>query len=199
MFFRKSDFLGVLPAVVLAFASCGHHYSCGPQPAQAFSSSIGKSRPLRSRSHPQPQSQLCERSKLAVGTLYATLAPEDTINVASDHKEKILENMALVVDEANQYADDFGLTHTEAAIYAVFAALRKAETPLGLKGEPFVLRRDEIMDALKLGADKPPFDDFFTMEHFSKAVEDDFLDAARGSTDNRKGWQVRCFCYNAMV
>ena len=132
---------------------------------------------------------------------YATLAPEETMNVASDQKETILETMASVVDEANQYANDFGLTHTEAAIYAVFAAIRKAETPLGLKGEPFVLRRDEIMDALKLNGnddddddDKPPpFDDFFTMADFAKAVEDDFLDAARGSTDNRKGWQVRLF------
>jgi hypothetical protein len=32
---------------------------------------------------------------------------------------------------------------------------------------------------------------FFTMQHLEKALEDDFLDAARGSTDNRKGWKVR--------
>ena len=121
---------------------------------------------------------------------WASLAPDDIINVSSNQKENLLATMATVVDEANQYATDFGFTHTEAAIYAIFASIRKAKIPLGLKGEPFVLRRDEIMQALNSKADMPPFDDFFTMADFAKAVEDDFLDAARGSTDNRKGWQV---------
>ena len=31
---------------------------------------------------------------------------------------------------------------------------------------------------------------YFTMEDLETAVEEDFLDAARGSTDNRKGWQI---------
>jgi hypothetical protein len=34
------------------------------------------------------------------------------------------------------------------------------------------------------------WDNFFTMRDLEKAVTDDFLDAARGSTDNRKGWKV---------
>ncbi len=34
------------------------------------------------------------------------------------------------------------------------------------------------------------FDGFFTFDDLVKALEDDFLDADRGSTDNRKGWKV---------
>lgn len=122
-------------------------------------------------------------------TCYATVALEDTFNVQNDQSGPILENIASVASEANDYAKMFGLTETEAAVYAVFRAIRNAEIPLGLKGEPFVLRRGDIMKALQVTT--PPFDDFFTMEDFAKAVENDFLDAVRGSTDDRKGWKVR--------
>ena len=37
---------------------------------------------------------------------------------------------------------------------------------------------------------KDGFSGFFTFEDLKKALEDDFLDADRGSTDNRKGWNV---------
>jgi len=120
--------------------------------------------------------------------LYATLAQEDSINVSIEQKHKILQMMETTKDVGNEYAEMFGLSHTESAIFAFFCALRQAGTPLGLNGEPFVLRRDEILQALQ--AADAPFDDFFTMKDFAKAVEDDFLDAARGSTDNRKGWKV---------
>ena len=175
MIFHRTSHFPALP-VVLAF---GGYFFSGPQTALSFSTSAA----VPFQFYKESKSPLAAR-------LHATLAPEDTINVASDPKDRFLATMETVVDDANEYADTFGLTHTEAAIYASFAALRKAETRLGLKGEPFVLRRDEIMAALKSDASKPPFDDFFTMTDLAKAVEDDFLDAARGSTDNRKGWQV---------
>ena len=34
------------------------------------------------------------------------------------------------------------------------------------------------------------FTNYFHFEHLSNALEEDFLDAQRGSTDNRKGWKV---------
>ena len=119
----------------------------------------------------------------------ATVAPQDVFNVKNEQKELILEKISAVSSEAKEYAEMFGLTHTDAAVYAVFRAIRNAKIPMGLKGEPFVLRRDEIMQALQVT--DPPFDHFFTMKDFAKAVDDDFLDAVRGSTDNRKAWKVR--------
>jgi antitoxin component of RelBE/YafQ-DinJ toxin-antitoxin module len=119
----------------------------------------------------------------------ATVAPQEVFNLQNnEQKDLLLEHMAAVADEAKEYAETFGLTHTEAAIYAVFRAMRNAKIPLGLKGEPFVVRRDDIIRALQVS--DAPFDHFFTMQDFAKAVEDDFLDAVRGSTDNRKGWKV---------
>lgn len=119
---------------------------------------------------------------------HATLAPEETLNVSNDQRNAMLETIKAVSSEAKAYAQDFGLTDTEAAIYAYFSAIRNAkEVALGLKGEPFVLRREELLEAL--GMDNA-FDHFFTMEDFKKATEDDFLDAVRGSMDNKKPWKV---------
>ncbi len=85
-------------------------------------------------------------------------------------------------DDANDYAEQFGLSGAEATLYGLVQALRNS--PMGLTGRPFVLRKEEIPHSLE---------GFFTMEHLEKALEEDFLDAARGSTDNRKGWKV-CIC-----
>ena len=118
---------------------------------------------------------------------HATLAPQDTIKVSNDQHDLMLSTLGQVSQDAKDYADDFGLGETESAIYALFSAIRKANIPLGLKGEPFVLRRDDILKAIN---QPNAFDHFFTLQDFAKAVQDDFLDAARGSTDNRKGWKV---------
>jgi hypothetical protein len=121
---------------------------------------------------------------------------ESTASNADDTYPRglLLETLATVAEEAKDYADTFGFTDTEATFYAVFAAIRKSKIPLGFQGHPFVLRRDEIVRALPFcgGNNKPssPLDHFFTLQDFAKAVEDDFLDAARGSTDDRKGWKV---------
>jgi hypothetical protein len=89
-------------------------------------------------------------------------------------------------DKALEFADMFALTPAEAAFYSLFAAIREA-VPLGLKGQPFVLRHAEIEKAMHQESQWPGF---FTMKDLEKALSDDFLDAARGSTDNRKGWQI---------
>ena len=106
-------------------------------------------------------------------------------------KSIILENMSSGVDASREYADMFGLEETDAGLFAFFDAIRRSDIALGLKGHPFVLRKDEIAKALD---GNNGFEGFFTMKDLEKALEDDFLDAARGSTDNRKGWQVRILC-----
>lgn len=112
-------------------------------------------------------------------------------------KQRVLDRFHANQANALDYADMFGLGPPEAAIYGLLQAL-VAETPLGLRGTPLLLREDEWQWQPDTGVDDD--DDsvynnscrgLFTMDHLEQAVEDDFLDAARGSTDNRKGWQVR--------
>lgn len=123
---------------------------------------------------------------------------------SSPWKHKVLTKMSLLRKEAMDYATRYDLTFYEATVYALFQALRLVQVPLGLNkqgGQPIVWRRQEIVKAMQL----PPQSDadaaaecgaaggwsnFFTMDDLEKAVKDDFLDAARGSTDNRKGWKV---------
>jgi hypothetical protein len=71
---------------------------------------------------------------------------------------------------------------TPPGFFALLNAIKTSGISLGLRGVPFVLRREEL---------PVNFGQFFTMKDVAKAVEDDFLDAAKGSTDNRKGWKVR--------
>ena len=116
----------------------------------------------------------------------ATVAPpqEETASAIGD---LVLKTMCSLREESNDYAETFGLSQAEAAFYAFFAAIRHASVPLGLKGEPFVLRHDQVVQAMQQETFWPGF---FTMDDLSKALSEDFLDAARGSTDNRKGWKI---------
>ncbi|CAB9526897.1 Cupin superfamily protein [Seminavis robusta] len=131
-----------------------------------------------------------KRHLLSSSSLAATLEPQEKIasDDNSSQKSLILDTLASVAQESKEYASTFGVSHTEAAVYAVFSAIRNSKIPLGMTGAPFVLRRDEIIQALQV--EQPPFDHFFTLQDLATAVEEDFLDAARGSTDNRKGWQI---------
>jgi hypothetical protein len=83
-----------------------------------------------------------------------------------------------------QWADMFGLGDSEKGFYALFEGIKK-DIPIGLRGKPFVLKGDQVEKAI--GAS---FGGFFTFNDLEKAVNDDFLDAGRGTTDNRKGWKV---------
>ena len=101
----------------------------------------------------------------------------------------ILQQLELVATASQDYVEMFDLSESEVGFYGIFDAIRRSGIALGLKGQPFVARNQDITKALNLSSN--PFDKFFTMTDLSKALEDDFLDAARGSTDNRKGWKVR--------
>jgi hypothetical protein len=117
----------------------------------------------------------------------------------------LLDELGRCKDQATSYADQFDLTTAEAALYALLMAMRRCNVPLGLHGTPFVLRHEDTTRAFLFGGDGDDqssspsssttmttgWPGFFTMDHLQTAVVEDFLDAARGSTDNRKGWQVR--------
>jgi hypothetical protein len=99
----------------------------------------------------------------------------------------LLDSIAASSQEAKEWTDMFGLGESEAAFYGLFKGIRDS-VPLGLKGQPFVLSQADVQEAMHLGDNV--FREWFDMRDLEKAVNDDFLDADRGSTDNRKGWQV---------
>jgi hypothetical protein len=121
--------------------------------------------------------------------LPASIAPNPT---TSELAKECLNLMASdsTKEACRQWANQLGLDETspEVAFYSLFLAIRQC-AKLGVRdGQPFCLRRKDFLKVLD--AQDSPFAGFFTMEDLAKAVVDDFLDAARGSTDNRKGWKV---------
>lgn len=103
-----------------------------------------------------------------------------------------------------EHAEMFGLDESEndeqlqtsAGMFALLDAIKKtlgADGALGLSGYPLVLRKAEMERAMageEESATATLFEKSFTMKDLEKALEDDFLDASRGSTDNRKGWAI---------
>ena len=114
-------------------------------------------------------------------SLHATVAPVET-----SLQERVLQTIENGKAEALEYADMFDLGTSDAALYAYFAAIRQV-VPLNLQGKPFLLRRDQLEAAWQGDLQ---WQRCFTDQDLQKATEDDFLDAARGSTDNRQGWKV---------
>lgn len=99
-----------------------------------------------------------------------------------------------------EHAEMFGLdeeeddnTQTSAGMFALLDAIKatlSTDGGLGLSGHPFVLRKAEMERAMETKDGESVFDGSFTMKDLQKALDDDFLDASRGSTDNRKGWAI---------
>lgn len=102
-------------------------------------------------------------------------------------KGMVLEQLSSNVGTAREYAETFALSKTEAGLYGLFHAIRTSGMALGMNGLPFVVRKKELEKALD---ETDVLDGFFDMDDLEKALEDDFLDASRGSTDNRKGWKI---------
>jgi len=129
----------------------------------------------------------------AASSLHATVATDDVEARECGFVKSAVLN-AWNSKSANEYAEMFGFTKSEAGFYGLVEAIRTAQIAMGLKGVPFVLRRSEIEaivgDGDGGGDENVLFQGFYTMKDLEKALEDDFLDAARGSTDNRKGWRI---------
>jgi ribosomal protein L16 Arg81 hydroxylase len=112
-------------------------------------------------------------------------ASETTFDTA-----KLLESISNARPAAEQWGDMFGLGKEEQAFFCLFRGMRDTTT-LGLKGQPFHLKSSDVQEALGYeGREDGPYKGFFTRDDLEKAVNDDFLNADRGSTDNRKGWQI---------
>jgi len=100
----------------------------------------------------------------------------------------ILERIESATPSATQWGESFDLSSSEAAFYALFAGIKSC-TALGLKGRPFYLKQADVVAAMNTES-ASPFAGFFTFDDLKTAVEEDFLDANRGSTNNSQGWKV---------
>mmetsp|Transcript_15856 Transcript_15856/g.23269 ORF Transcript_15856/g.23269 Transcript_15856/m.23269 type:complete len:626 (-) Transcript_15856:43-1920(-) len=104
--------------------------------------------------------------------------------------DAILSGISNAGSESKSWATEMELIdESGAAFHALFSGIRSSAA-LGVKGRPFHLKRSKVSSAMKSTGEENPFAGFFTFDDLAKAVEDDFLDAIRGSTDNRKGWKV---------
>ena len=102
----------------------------------------------------------------------------------------ILERIESATPSATQWGESFDLSPSEVAFYALFAGIKSCAA-LGLKGRPFYLKQADVVSAMKADDDSSsPFAGFFTFDDLTTAVEEDFLDANRGSTNNAQGWKV---------
>jgi hypothetical protein len=103
----------------------------------------------------------------------------------------ILSRIAEASPSSAEWGDMFDL-RAEAAFHALFSGIRSG-TALGLRGRPFHLSQADVLPALgdAAGGSESPFAGYFTSADLENALEEDFLDATRGSTNNAQGWKVR--------
>jgi len=123
--------------------------------------------------------------------------------------EQFLSQYEESLEEGHQWANEFGFAEkeeqtAEGSFYAIFRAIGRmdaknnldsedsSEKLLGLSGTPFYIPSSLLAKAESAysndGTNK--FSNYFNFLHLATALEEDFLDAQVGSTDNRKGWQV---------
>ena len=121
--------------------------------------------------------------------LPASLSSHSVEGVKTEIINDLLQSIENAQTSSQEWTDMFGLTESERAFYALFEGIRKS-VPLGLRGKPFVISQADVVHALNL-ANPSPFGGYFTFHDLAKAIDENFLDAGRGSTDNRKGWKVR--------
>src|SRR3569623_1214075 len=98
------------------------------------------------------QIQPITRPKPAIATsfpLAATVEKEQENAEVAALRHNVLQTISVFRDESNQYADQFGLPRANAAFYALFRAIRATPVPLNLQGDTFVLRHNEIVEALQ--------------------------------------------------
>jgi hypothetical protein len=105
---------------------------------------------------------------------------------------KLMEQERPKVNEYTSTLDYYG--PVEVATYSLFQSLRSFHSSdtrilslFGINGHPFVLRNHELESIIPSATE---WTNFFTTNDLQIAVQEDFLDAVRGSTDQRKGWKV---------
>ena len=122
----------------------------------------------------------------------ATASTDASATTPVDHllDSTILERIESATPSAVQWGESFDQSSSEVAFYALFAGLKSCDAALGLKGRPFYLKQADVVAAMNTDNDSSPFAGFFTFDDLKTAVEEDFLDANRGSTNNAQGWKV---------
>ena len=131
----------------------------------------------------------------------ATASTDASTTTPVDHllDSTILERIESATPSAVQWGESFDQSSSEVAFYALFAGLKSCDAALGLKGRPFYLKQADVVAAMNTDSGSTsddndnvssPFAGFFTFDDLKTAVEDDFLDANRGSTNNAQGWKV---------
>jgi hypothetical protein len=117
----------------------------------------------------------------------------------------ILSRIADAAASSGDWAQDFDLvSESGASFHALFSGIRSSAA-LGIKGKPFYLKSEEVMRVISDKGDdgndseRLGFDGFFTFDDLAKALQEDFLDASRGSTDVRQGWKVSDVCLLFLV
>jgi len=156
-------------------------------------------------------------SKASITSTSTNFKRPDVVSLRSESLAEVL--LGRIRDQSaklgKEYAEMFGLDESEsddenenenetlqtsAGVFALLDAIKYtlgADGGLGLSGHPLILRKAELERAmagdgeLSSSSSSPKiFEKSFTMRDLEKALEDDFLDASRGSTDNRKGWAI---------
>ena len=111
----------------------------------------------------------------------ALVAPSPGLSLSESAAASIAASQA----QAKEWSDSLNLGEPEQAFFALFQGICDS-VPMGLKGQPFVLKKKELEQAFS----SSPFAGFYTYQDLAKSIQEDFLDAGRGTTDNRKGWKV---------
>ena len=199
---QHANYLAHLLSVLTCISVATTRQLLGPADAFVLQSSspsllLNRNRFAHGRRSSRVPSCVSVSHRIRCGRLHATIAETG----ASSYLDTVmLEQLKSGASAAKEYAEMFGLSYSDAGFYAMFDAIRQSGIALGVKGQPFVLRNEDICKSLeetRKGMEgteediESPFAGFFTIDDLAKATEDDFLDAARGSTDNRKGWKVR--------
>ena len=117
--------------------------------------------------------------------------------------DQFLSEYGTSLDEGRQWAHEFGFNEGEGSFYSIFRAIRSMDINgsaesiklLGLNGTPFYVSASQLAQVEENNTSgnegMTRLSDFkFHFSHLATALEEDFLDATVGSTDNRKGWQV---------
>lgn len=109
--------------------------------------------------------------------------------------DDFIKNYKGAVKEGHEWAKEFGFAGddnevAEGAFYALFRAIRELDAgTFGLSGTPFYVPSEVLATAES--RDKGALTGYYHFNpELSAALEEDFLDAQVGSTDNRRGWTV---------
>jgi hypothetical protein len=159
-------------ALLLTIAGCVNH-----PVANAFSPTPWSTRPILTMSVTARRASVASTTE---GDASSTPSLDDINNLS------ILNAIREVGSTALEWAGEDPESQKLTNFYALFGGIREN----GLS-TPFYITRDQLTSALHTNNIMQSFAGFYTMDNLAQSLQEDFLDASRGSTDNRKGWKVR--------